>query len=58
MVLTVTTATQPSTLKGLFQLAQMFFGAAEAIGFVIYVGTPSDADRDQVEAFYETLKPV
>lgn len=57
-VWTVVTASPPASLRGLFQLAQTWFGPVSVRAFFIHDGTPSTGDRDTVEAFYETLKPA
>jgi hypothetical protein len=59
MVLTVTSNTPAAAApRSIMQLNNQFFGAAELIALIIYDGAPSNADRDTVEAFYETLKPA
>ncbi len=57
-VWTVVTASPPASLRGLFQLAQTWFGPISVMAFFIYDGAPSNPDRNTVESFYETLKPA
>lgn len=59
MVTTVVSNTSSiDVARAIFQLESNFFGNAELIAFFIYDGSPTNSQRNTVEAFYETLKPL
>lgn len=57
-VYTVVTQSRPSSEVGIFQLDGTQFGGAQAIAFFIHDGIPSLEQIQQVESYYETLKPA